>query len=144
MSIFILVISCLTTSNLPWFMNLAFQVPMQYYSLQHRTLLSPPDTSTPGRYFCFDSASSFLLELLFHSSPVARFWSGLYKWWNMPVKEPGICVLTLPASCFFPSWCNSVWPGTSFSFLAVPRGMQDLRSLTRDWTRATPNGCGES
>ena len=32
-------ISCLTTSNLPWFMDLTFQVPMQYCSLQHRTLL---------------------------------------------------------------------------------------------------------
>ena len=28
MSMFTLVISCLTTSNLPWFMNLTFQVPM--------------------------------------------------------------------------------------------------------------------
>ena len=29
---FTLVISCLTTSNLPWFMDLAFQIPMQYCS----------------------------------------------------------------------------------------------------------------
>ena len=29
---FTLAISCLTTSNLPWFMDLAFQVPMQYCS----------------------------------------------------------------------------------------------------------------
>ena len=34
MSVFTLVISCLTTSNLPWFMDLTFQVPMQYCSLQ--------------------------------------------------------------------------------------------------------------
>ena len=32
MSTFSLVISCLTTSNLPWFMDLTFQVPMQYCS----------------------------------------------------------------------------------------------------------------
>ena len=32
---FILAISCLTTSNLPWFMDLTFQVPVQYCSLQH-------------------------------------------------------------------------------------------------------------
>ena len=38
MSMFTLAISCLTTSNLPWFMNLTFQVPMPYCSLQHRTL----------------------------------------------------------------------------------------------------------
>ena len=31
---FILASSCLTTSNLPWFMDLTFQVPMQYCPLQ--------------------------------------------------------------------------------------------------------------
>ena len=36
---FTLAISCLTTSNLPWFMDLTFQVPMPHCSLQHRTLL---------------------------------------------------------------------------------------------------------
>ena len=34
---FTLAISCLTTFNLPWFMDLTFQVPMQYCSLQHQT-----------------------------------------------------------------------------------------------------------
>ena len=33
MSTFTLAISCLTTCNLPWFMDLTFQVPMQYCSL---------------------------------------------------------------------------------------------------------------
>ena len=33
MSMFTLAISYLTTSNLPWFMDLTFQVPMQYYSI---------------------------------------------------------------------------------------------------------------
>ena len=37
MLMFTLAISCLTTSNLPWFMDLTFQVPMQYCSLQHWT-----------------------------------------------------------------------------------------------------------
>ena len=32
MSMFTLAISCLTTSNLPWFVNLTFQVTMQYRS----------------------------------------------------------------------------------------------------------------
>ena len=31
MSMFILAISCLITSNLPWFMDLTFQVPTQYF-----------------------------------------------------------------------------------------------------------------
>ena len=42
--------SCLTTSNLPWFMDLTFQVPMQYYSSQHQALLSSPFTSTSARH----------------------------------------------------------------------------------------------
>ena len=66
---FTLAISCLTTSNWPWFMNLTFQVPMQYGSLQHRTLLSPPDTSTTEWLFCFNPAFSFFLELFLHYSP---------------------------------------------------------------------------
>ena len=40
MSMFTLAISCLTTSNLPWFMDLTFQVSMQYCSLQYWTLLT--------------------------------------------------------------------------------------------------------
>ena len=70
---FTLAICCLTTSNLPWFMGLT----SQYCSLQHWTLLSPPDTSTTEHGFCFVPASSLSLELLvidLHFSPVA-FWT---------------------------------------------------------------------
>ena len=73
MSMFTLAISCLTTYNLPWFMELTFQVPMQYCSLQHRTLFLSPVTSRIGCYFCFGSISSFFLELFIHWSPVA-YW----------------------------------------------------------------------
>ena len=68
-----LAISCLTTSNLPWFMDLTFQVPVQYCSLQH-CLLPSPVTSTAGCCFCFGSVSSFFLELFLHWSPVA-YWA---------------------------------------------------------------------
>ena len=67
---FTLAISCLTTFNLPWFMDLTFQVPMQYCSLQHQTLLLSPVTSTAGCWFCFGSVSSFFLELFLHWYPV--------------------------------------------------------------------------
>ena len=68
-------------------MDLTFQVPMQYHSLQHWTLLSPPDTSTTEHHFCFGPAASFFLELLviaLCSSPVA-YWTpsnlgGLISW----------------------------------------------------------------
>ena len=74
MSIFTLVISCLTTSNLPWFMDLTFKVPKQYCSLLHWTLLPLPVTSTTGHCFHFGSISSFFLELFLHSSPGA-YWA---------------------------------------------------------------------
>ena len=74
MSTFTLAIACLTTSNLPWFMDLTFQVPMQYCSLQHQTLPLSPVTSTTGCCFCFGSIASFFLELFLHWSPVA-YWA---------------------------------------------------------------------
>ena len=76
MSMFSLAISCLTTSNLPWFMDLTFQVPMQYCFLQHQTLLLSPVTSTTGYCFFFGSIPSFFLELFLHWSPVA-YWAPL-------------------------------------------------------------------
>ena len=77
MSTFTLAIPCLTTSNLPRFMDLTLQVPMRYCSLQHQNLLLPPETSTTEHCFLFVSAASFFLELLviaLHSSPVV-YWT---------------------------------------------------------------------
>ena len=74
MWMFIVAISCLTTSNLPWFMDLTFQVPMQYCSLQHQSLLLSPVTSTTEYCFGFGSIPSFFLELFLHWSPVA-YWA---------------------------------------------------------------------
>ena len=74
MSTFTLAISCLTTSNLSWFMELTFQVPMQYCCLQHRALLLSPVTSTAGYSFCFGSIPSFFLELFLQWSPAA-YWA---------------------------------------------------------------------
>ena len=71
MSTFTLVIYCLTTFNLPWFMDLTFQVPMQYCSLQHQTLLLSPVTTSTGCCFCFGSIPSFFLELFFYWSLVS-------------------------------------------------------------------------
>ena len=73
MSMFTLAISCLTTSNLPWFMGLILQVHMHYCSFQHQTLLPSPVTSTTWHCFHFGSVFSFCLELFLHSSPVA-YW----------------------------------------------------------------------
>ena len=86
-----LAISCLTTSYLPWFMDLTFQVPRQYYSLQHWTLLPSPVTSTTGHCFCFGFISSFFLELFFYSSPVAY-------WAPIDLESSSFSVLSF---CFF-------------------------------------------
>ena len=74
MSMFTLVISCLTAFNLPWSMDLIFQVPMQYCSLQHQTLILSPVPFITGCCFSFGSIPSFFLELFLHWSPVA-YWA---------------------------------------------------------------------
>ena len=74
---FTLVISCLNTSNSFWFMDLAFQVLMQYCSSQPWTLISPPETSTTQHPFCYGPAPLFCLKLLIIalcSSPV-EYWT---------------------------------------------------------------------
>ena len=71
---FTLAISYLTTSNLLGFMDLTFQVPMQYCSLRHWTFLPSPVTSTTGHCFHFGSVSLFSLQWFLHSSPVA-YWA---------------------------------------------------------------------
>ena len=83
MSMFSLIISYLTPSNLPWFMDLPFQVPMQYCSLHHRILLLSPVPFTTGCCFYFGSVFSLLPEKAMapHSSTLA---------WKMTwMEEPG-------------------------------------------------------
>ena len=96
MSTFTFAISCLTTSNLPWFMDLTFQVPMQYCSLQHRTLSPSPVTSTTGCCFCFRCISSFFLELFLHCSLVPY-------WASTDLGSSSFNVLFLP-SFLYCSW----------------------------------------
>ena len=97
MSMSTLAISCLLTSNLPWFVDLAFQFPMQYCSLQHWTLLPSPVTSTTGCCFCFGSISSFFLELfLISNSILGTYWPVEFIFqWNL-----SFCLFIL-----FILWC---------------------------------------
>ena len=73
---FTLVISCLTASNLPWFMDLTFQVPMQYCSLQHRTLLLSLVTSTTGLFLLW--LHHFILSEVI-SPPISSSILGTYR-----------------------------------------------------------------
>ena len=107
---FTLAISYLTTPNLPWSMDLTFQVPMQYCSLQHQTLLSSPVTSTAGHCFHFGSASSLLLELFVHPSPVALW--GTYwplKFISAMSSCQKICVTRSSVSYLFVFSCHCSW-----------------------------------
>ena len=118
-----LVISCLTTSNLPWFMDLTFQVPMQYCSLQHWTLLLSPVISTTGCCFCFGSISSFFLELFLHWSPVAY-------WVPTNLRSSSFSVLFF----FAFSYCSWGSQGKNTKWFAIPfsSGSHSVRILNRD------------
>ena len=116
-----LAISCLTTSNLLWFMDLTFQVPMQYCSLQHWTVLLSWVPPTTGCCFYFGSIHSFFLELFLHWSLVA-YWAPT-ELWSSPLS-----VLFFAFSCC--SWgsqgkntdvvCHSLLQWTTFCQTSPP------------------------
>ena len=121
---FTLAISYLTSSNLPCFMDLTFQVSLQYCSLQHRILLLSPVTSTPGCCFCFDSISSFFLELFLHSHRKLTkliTWttalSSSMKLWAMPRRASQDRQIMVESS----TKCGSLEKGmaNNFSILAL-------------------------
>ena len=120
--IFNLAISSLTMSHLPWFMGLTFQVPMQYCSLQHQTLLSPPNTSTAehhshfGRHFILSGAVSNCPPL-FPSSILDNF------------RTVGARLPVSHLSAF--SYCLWGSPGESGGWVATPSssGLQFVRTL---------------
>ena len=150
MSTFTLAVSCLTISNLLWFTDLTFQVPMQYCFLQHQTLLLSPVTSTARYCFCFGSISSFFLEFFLHWSPVAylaptdmgsssfsilsfclfilfmgfsrqEFWSGL------PFPSPVDHILSDLSTMTCPSW---VAPRAWFSYTEWEKAVVHVVRLT--------------
>ena len=144
MSTFILAISCLTTSNLPWFMDLTFQVPMQYCSLQHQTLLLSPVPSTAGCCFCFGSIPSFFLEVFLHWSPVT-YWAltnlgsssfnillfslfilfigfSRQEYWScLPFRSPVDHILSVLSTMTLPSWVAP--QGMAHSFIELDKAV---------------------
>ena len=121
MLMFTLVISCLTTSNLPLFMDLTIQVPMQYCSLQHWIFLLSPIPSTIGCCLCFGSIPSFFLELCLHWSPVT-YWA--------PTNMGSSAFTVLSFSLSYCSWgsqgknteevCHSLLQWTTFCQTSPP------------------------
>ena len=123
MSTFTLAIACLTTSNMPWFMDLTFQVPMQYCSLQHWPLLLSPVTSTTAYCFCFGSIPSFFLELFLHWSPVA-YWAPTYPG-SSPFSFLSFCLFIL----FMGFSRQEYWRGLPFPS-PVDHILSDLSTMT--------------
>ena len=123
MSVFTLAISCLTTSNLPWFMDLTFQVPMQYCSLQNRSLLPLLVTSTTGWWCCFGSISSVFLELFLHWSPVV-YW-GPTDLWRSSLSVIPFCLYIL----FMGFSRQEYWSGLPFPS-PVNHVLSELSTMT--------------
>ena len=103
--------------------GLIFQVPMQFCSLQHWTLLSPPDTSTTRCCFCFGSAPSFFLEVFLHSYPLV-YWK--------PIDLGGSSFNAI-SSCFFIMFMEfskqECWCGLPFSS-PVDHVLSELSTMT--------------
>ena len=73
-----------------------FQVPMQYCSLEHQTLLTQPDKPTTDCHFPLAQLLHFFLKLLvivLHSSPVA-YWTPS-NLWGLPSGVISFCLFIL-------------------------------------------------
>ena len=95
MPMFTLALSCLITPSLPWFMDLTFQVPMQYCSVQHWTLLPSSITSTTGCCFCWlyraspSLAAKNIINLIL-ISVLALWWCPCIES-SLVLLEDGVC-----------------------------------------------------
>ena len=105
-------------------MDLTFQVPMQYCSLQHWTLLLSPVTSTAGYWFCSGSIPSFFLELFLHRSPVAY-------WAPTDLGSSSFSILSFFLFILFMGFSRQeYWSGLPFPS-PVDHILSDLSTMTR-------------
>ena len=96
---------------------------MQYCSLQHRTLLLSPVTSTTGCCFCFGFISSFFLELFLHRSSVAY-------WAPTNLGSSSFCVLSFCLFILFLGFSRQeYWSGLPFPS-PVDHSLPDLSTMT--------------
>ena len=135
MLMFILAISCLTTSNLPWFKDLTSQVPMQHCSLQHQTLLPSPVMYTNGCCFCFGCTPSFFLDLFLH-------WSPLSYWAPTNLGSSSFSVLSFCLFILFIQFLRQeYWSGLPF-LSPVEHILSDLSTMwCLSWVAPTWHGC---
>ena len=104
-------------------MDLTFQVPMQYCSLQNWTLLPSPVTSTAGCCFHFGSVYSFFLELYLHSSPVAY-------WPPTDLGSSSFSVLSFCLFTFFKGFSRQEYRSGLLSPSPVDQILSELSTMT--------------
>jgi len=133
-------------------MDLIFQIPLQYCSLQHWTLLQSTVTSTTGHCFCFASVFLFFLELFPHSSPVA-YWAPTHLgssslrvisfclfilfmifsrqeyWSGLPFPSLVDHIFSELSTMTYPSWVTL--HGMAHSFTELDRALFHMISLIR-------------
>ena len=126
MSVFTLAISCLTTSNLSGFVDLTFQVPVQYCSLQHQTLLPSPVTSTTGYCFRF---FLFLVSLVILSGVISPLFSSSILCTYRPGEFIFQCPIFLPFHTV-----HGVLKARILKWFAIPfsSGSRFVRTLHHD------------
>ena len=105
-------------------MDLSFQVPMQYCSLQHRTLLLSSVRPTAGYCFCFGSIPLLFLWLFLLWSPVA-YWA---------LNDLGSTSFSILSFCHFIVFIGfsrqEYWSGLPFPS-PVDHILSDLSTMTR-------------
>ena len=124
-------------------MGLRFQVPVQNRSSQHQTLLLSPVMSPTRWAFCFDTVSSFLLDLFPHSSPVA-YWAptdlGIsafsvlsfclsYSLWSSQGKNTAVVCHSLFQWTTFCKNSSHALHGLAHSFLELDKAVVRVDSL---------------
>ena len=141
---FTLAISCLITSNLPWFMDLTFQVPMQYcfftaseftFTTRHiqnctlfllwLSLFIPPGANSPPFPVAYwaptdlgsssFSVLSFYFFILFMGFSRQKYWSGL------PFPSPVDHKLSELSTMTHPSW--AALHGMAHSFIQLDKAV---------------------
>ena len=103
-------------------MDLTSQVPMQCCPLQHWILLPSPVTSTTGCYFCFNSVSSFFLELFLH-------WSSVAYWAPTDLGSSSFSVISF---CLFIHLWGSQGKNTEVFAIPLSSGPDFVRTLHHD------------
>ena len=112
MSAFTLAVSCLTTSNLPWFVDLTFQVPMQYCSLQHGSCFYHQS------HHQFSSVQSLRRVRLF-----ATPW--------ITARQASLCITNSRSSLWHPSsqWCHPAISSSVIPFSSCPQSLPASKSF---------------